>query len=379
MKQRAKKIIIWTMAGLLFVGTVVGVSLFIYYNTTSKKEKTPTITNNNEPIKYNLDDADPNEVGARTTMFNVDQADASLIQVKNTNNNYVETNNENFDILIDVGVKNKASNEEKDKLINSIKSAGVNHIDLIVISHAHFDHLGALERLTKATNSKGQKMIDDKTSILVNFQEYLFQKASKTAKDTMKAVSNTNARFIDAMAIASQENNKIVDFGQYGYLSVLTPLINQSDSSPNDWSIINRFEFKNKSVLYTGDATGKTTKSNNWLPSHLEQFDVDILKSPHHGSATNDSNSIEFLNMVTPSQVWISAGHSDKYTLPDVTALNNYLEIGVLEQNIKGTDYFGNKEAADQTVWQKLNEWVMNHPNANNHNLGYVNGIIEEF
>ncbi len=378
MKQRTKKIIIWTSIGLLFVGAIVGVSLFIYYNTSKTKEDNSS-NNNNEPIKYNLDDANPDDIGARTTMFNVDQADASLIQVKKSNNNYIESDNENFDILIDVGVKNRAPNEEKDKLINSIKSSGVNHLDLIVISHAHFDHLGALERLTKATNDHGQKMIDDKTSILVNFQEYLFDKATSTAKKAMKAVFDTKARFIDAKDIASKVDNKIVNFGQYGYLSVLTPLIDQSPTSPNDWSIINRFEFNNKSVLYTGDATGKTTKSNNWLPSHLEQFDVDILKSPHHGSATDGSNSMEFLNMVTPSQVWISAGHSDKYTLPDVTALENYLKIGVLEQNIKGTDYFGNKNTEDQSVWQSLNEWLKKHPDVNNHNQGYVNGIIEEF
>lgn len=380
MEKRTKRIIIISCCIGLTIGLVTTGVLLYYYLSPTKTENKETPKNvTDSVINVNLENSDASQIKARSTMFNVDQADASLIQVKDKDNNFQETNNENFDILVDCGVKLNASTEEKTNLIKKIQGSGVKHVDLIVITHAHFDHLGALSTLNSTVNTDGSKMVDSNTTVLLNFQEYLNSKPTSVAAKSMKALEDSNVKFADAITYASRTDNMIVNFGKYGYLSVLTPLVSQSTSEANDWSIINRFEFNGKSTLYTGDATGKTTDSKNFLSSHLKQFDADYLKAPHHGSATNGSNSMSFLKMVSPTEVWISAGHSDKYTLPDVTALKNYLASGVLPENIKGTDYFGNKDSKDPSKWEALNNWIKEHPTVNNNNIGYTNGIIQEY
>ncbi len=391
MSKRTKIFLIVIVSIFLLAAIGVG-SYFIYQNIvsnkTEKKINEPTI-DSNSLIKFQTDE----ESIARAIQFNVEQADCGLIQVSKDNN--FKTINDNFNILVDAGVPNGASKNVKDNLINCISDYNVKNIDLIVISHFHFDHIGALNELLNSNS-----FTFDNSNVLFNWDEikYFGEKLSATSKNVLKSLNDKKINFIDNNQIATRENNNLVDFGNNNYFSVIS-----GGSAPNDknnqnaWSVVTKFNWNNQSILYTGDLAGSKNDANffrNVIPSkNLNQLSSIILKSPHHGSSTEQSNNVEFLKLVNPKYVWISAGSNDKYTLPDVTALNNYLQIGVLEENIWGTLPFGKtldeirtqnpnmtKEQIQEIYnkWIPLNEWVINHPLANNQNQGF-NNIIQYF
>lgn len=336
----------------------------------------PVVNLKNNAIKF--------EVGAnsiaRAIQFDVEQADCGLIQISRDNS--FKTTIDNFNILVDIGVPLGSGSKIKNKLIKKIQDKDVNNIDLMVFSHMHYDHIGAA---TDLINSN--KFMFRNTSVLLNWSEvkYFWNKASATTKKLINEINDRKFSVSDCNFWSNKpkDQNKIVSFidaagTEKGFFSVLggskPPKNNKDKDNPNAWSIVNRFEWNNKSILYTGDLAGTTGFDGlpHTIPKqHKEQLNCDILKSPHHGSASNNSNSKKFLNLVSPTEIWISTGNVDKYTLPDKLTLERYKKIlnGLVEM-IKGTNKFGG-DSLKKPEWKEINQWINNNPKVNNKNIGY--------
>ena len=379
----------WIIAGsFILVGGLVFVGLAIA-NCFKKDNENISLSSKDDYFGFSknsridtinaFSDTDSNSLNSQVTMFDVGQADSSLIQVSKTNSFKEDLTNDTFDILIDAGVDLSSKGDES-KLQKRIQDKGVRDIDLLIMTHAHFDHNAGVDSL--------DQIITKDTYVLTTWDEYnlYYEELSNTNKKVIQFLLDKNVTWMDSKTISNQNNNKVVTFGNDHnnyFLNCLGPQDDMDNKNQNDWSVINKFMFKNTSILFTGDATGETVKKVD-----KKQLDADILKSPHHGSATEGSNSDSFLKAVSPNEIWISTSQNDKYTLPDTTALKRYKNI--LPNNdvslIKGTQPFGkdeetirkeNPNKSEQEIqnilskWKSLNDFIDSNPTINNNNKGY--------
>ncbi len=407
--KNKKKIVIWTIIGVVLLALITFGLYYVF--VVMKKEEKPTSTGRTDPIAFKTTE----QSVARAIQFDVGQADCGLVQV--SKDDKFETTNDNFNILVDIGVENGSSNDTKKQLCDKIYDKFVRNVDLIVFSHMHFDHIGAASYFLK-----DNRFTFKNTTALFNWAELRFTANSSkgltaTTKTLMKDLENKKIELADSDYWARLESpsNRIVDFGNNNYFSVLGGIDVQIKNNPNAWSVVNRMQWTKKSILYTGDLAGELSKQGIAIDIpdiHYPELDCDILKAPHHGSATEKSNGLDFIKAVSPEQVWVSVGHSDSYTLPDTGALKNYIAGGVAPENIWGTEQFGifpkrtqqqieaellknyteqnnNKKPADRKPqseidkkakddaakifngWAPLYEWLEKYPTANNSNKGY--------
>lgn len=397
MEAKTKKIIIWTCVGVL-VAAGIGVGAYFIIKEMNKPKPQPSTDGYATPIVQQTESTSK----ARIIQYDVGQADCALVQV--SKDDKFETKQDNFNILVDVGVENGAKNEVKKALCDKIYNDFVSNIDLIVFSHMHFDHIAAASTLLNDS-----RFTFTNTVALFNWAELRYTAANSskglttTTKTLIKNLEDKKIQLADSNYWAAQDapNNRIVDFGNGNYFSVLGGTDVQIKNNPNAWSVVNRFNWNNQSVLYTGDLAGTLDKTSGValdIPKkHYAELDCDILKAPHHGSATEDSNGLKFVQAVSPSKVLVSVGESDAYTLPDTTALKNYVTAGVKPENIWGTEKFGvfpertldqikaelqttnpdwtqdkidKKAQAIFNGWAPLYQWLKDNPSANfnNHN-----------
>ena len=104
----------------------------------------------------------------------------------------------------------------------------------------------------------------------------------------------------------------------------------------NDASLVVRFSYAGRCVLFTGDigADGEA----ELLGQRSAGMDVscDILKMPHHGSRY--ASSAEFIDAVSPRLAVASAGRYNRFNLPNPIAIERYARRGI---NVLRTDYNG--------------------------------------
>ncbi len=101
----------------------------------------------------------------------------------------------------------------------------------------------------------------------------------------------------------------------------------------NDLSLVMRLEYKDFSMLFTGDISNKVERK---LVNSRHQLKADILKAPHHGSRF--SNSPTFIEAVRPGTVIFSSGYLNRMRHPHPETLERYQKAGV---DIRRTDAHG--------------------------------------
>ncbi len=264
-------------------------------------------------IIYNLNQPQDFEV----VFFDVGQGDSALI--KTHLGHYILIDGGEYDIIID-------------KLAKEIPFYR-KEIDLIILSHAHADHLGGL--LYVLENYKVSNILwngqGSDSGLFLRWQRELTQ-------------NNYNVKIAQSgQRIKSQEF----------FIDILYPFNNIEKESFNDLnlsSIILRAVYNEKSFLFTGDAY----KQNEEELIRMEDFckdkrdqikcrgmilDSDVLKVGHHGSRT--STSKEFVEKVSPLIAVISSGIDNRYGHPHkevLEVLENYdirIERTDLNQDIR--------------------------------------------
>lgn len=96
-----------------------------------------------------------------------------------------------------------------------------------------------------------------------------------------------------------------------------------SDPGSNASSLMLRLEYETKTLVFPGDATGKSQDRAIANASSKPGFlNTDILEMSHHGAATNGSNNADWAAATRPIYLLASAGES--YGHPRCTAVNTY-------------------------------------------------------
>ncbi len=194
---------------------------------------------------------------------------------------------------------------------------GIRKIDYMVATHSDNDHIRGLYALLDLFPVKHFLTLGDNFvgRRLGNLQNRARRKGAKLLLLKM---------------------NKPINIGKVR----LIPLHPESDQSSdsdrridNDLSLVMRLEYKDFSMLFTGDISDKVEGK---LANSQHQLKADILKAPHHGSRF--SNSSAFIEAVAPGTVIFSSGYLNRMRHPHPETLERYQKAGV---DIRRTDAHG--------------------------------------
>ena len=253
------------------------------------------------------------------SMLDIDQGDAVLIQtgVKN--------------ILIDTGddkyYEDGKKGKENTQLLTELQKLKIDHIDTLVMTHSHADHIG------KA----------DKVIAQYGVKELVYNGIPSTSKYFINALKAAKANGTQQVKVKAGD---VLDFGNGVSFEIVSPsqsLIDEDTAAikakkkvdVNNESVVGRLTFGNFAMLFTGDAEGPVEK--DMVASYGKKLKCQVLKAGHHGSKT--SSTAEFLKLVQPESVVMSLGVNNQYGHPHEALLNRLQKQGI--KNIYRTDANG--------------------------------------
>ena len=177
-------------------------------------------------------------------------------------------------------------------------SLGLHHIDAVLLTHAHNDHLGGLTTVVK--DFKPDEVWLTRTL-----------PAEPPMLAFLRAVRGEGAR------VHRLDAGDVFRVGAAN-LAVLQPppQYQGGEIASNDDSMVVRLSLGANSMLLEGDAQGA---GEEWMLQHGLELASSLLKVGHHGS--NTSSTPAFLAAVHPRVAVISVGRGNGYGLPNATAL----------------------------------------------------------
>ncbi len=202
-------------------------------------------------------------------------------------------------------------------LIEYLRNAGVEKIDLMVTSHPHGDHYGGLIPVLKAF-PVGAILDSGQEDTTDHYRRYL---------ETVKSLPEVDFR----LARAGDRHS----FGEVRIL-IIHPGARLL-ASPNDCSIIMKLTYGDVSFLFTGDAERAAEMEAMSRGYNLRST---VLKVGHHGSRT--STAPVFLSRVAPRYAVIPAGENNRYghPHPEVTRRLKLRGIKIFQTGLQGTVLF---------------------------------------
>ena len=228
----------------------------------------------------------------RVWYADIGQADCQLIQTPQGKN-----------ILIDAG---EAATGEA--LVQWLKDRGVEKLEAVIATHPHADHIGGMADVIRSfpiTEFYMPKVAEEQvptTRVYTSMLEALSEK-------DLKATATT-------AGMTLYEEEGLV-------LESLAP-VSESYDNLNNYSIVSRLSYGEKSFLFTGDAESQVEKE---ILAGKGEIQADVLKCGHHGSET--STSAKFLKAVSPASAVISCGVGNDYGHPDETITKRLQNAGI--------------------------------------------------
>ncbi|WP_404462605.1 MBL fold metallo-hydrolase [Sutcliffiella horikoshii] len=217
--------------------------------------------------------------------IDVGQGDAILLQTPNGSN-----------VLVDTGPKDSSK-----KLLAYLKKVNVSSIDLLVITHPDFDHIGGIPFLLEKLPVK--KILDSgkahTTLTFIQYKQYVWNNIVPVqyAKEKMK------------LNIDPELKIKVLNSGS-------------EEKETNNASIVLHIAYGEMKFLLMGD----TEEQEEKRMSRKYNLESTILKVAHHGS--NSSSTASFLKDVQPKIAVISAGKDNDFHHPHLPVLNRLIESG---------------------------------------------------
>lgn len=253
------------------------------------------------------------EKEGRVVFFDVGQGDAALVRTPG-----------NHHILIDGGPGDAVVSELRREMPLLLKE-----IDLILLSHAHYDHVSGLMEALDAYEVRNVMWTGaiEKEGVSRDWKELVEERGFYTARAGAKVR------------------------GEGFVLEILYPfedLRGETVDDLNATSAVSRLKFaEGPSFLFTGDIYKEQERE---LVSYAEgchkedvscaftpSLSVDVLDVPHHGSKT--SSSKEFLSATSPLKGVIMVGENNRHGHPSKEALQRLRNQGM---EVMRTDRDGN-------------------------------------
>lgn len=191
--------------------------------------------------------------------------------------------------------------EDSDLVYAYLERHGAEHLDCMVATHAHEDHIGGLSGALNyaAVDVAYCPVTEHDTKVFQNMVKYLGEQGK---------------------SLTVPESGDKFNLGS-AQVEILGPVRVYSDT--NNTSIVLRVDYGETSFLFTGDMEASAEKDLIESGANLR---ATVLKAGHHGSDT--SSSYQFLREVMPKYTVISVGEGNKYGHPSEEILSRYRDVG---------------------------------------------------
>jgi len=193
--------------------------------------------------------------------------------------------------------------------ISFLKSLGINKIDLLILSHGDYDHMG--EAINLINNLKIEKVV-------FNCSEF-----NKLEKDLINFLDQKKIPHYSCIKELDIDDNKLYFLNNGGY------------GNENDNSSVIYTNLYNHKFLFMGDAGVEVEED---LIEKYNLRDINVLKVGHHGSKTSSSNN--FIDEVNPKYSIISVGKNNRYGHPNDSVLDNLEDSKIYRTDIDGSVMF---------------------------------------
>lgn len=230
-------------------------------------------------------------------------------------------NDGNNDIYISDCGSTTVQNVGKTRLLPFLKSKGWGKVDTIFISHMDKDHVNGVNDLLKCAEITIGRIIISAS--------YKSDKLNCAELEELKEL----AKMRDIKLFYMKKGDEIV--GKDISFRCIYPTGEEDIEDQNEASIVMRMDYKELSMLFTGDIAG-STEEKIIDSTGKDILDCDILKVCHHGS--KNSSTDDFLKKVSPKLYLISCGLMNRYGHPHRDALSRMTEEG---GRILRTDHMG--------------------------------------
>lgn len=175
-------------------------------------------------------------------------------------------------------------------------------------------------------------------------------KSSENYEEFIKIVKEKkiNVKIVEGGEKVSIEDNL--------YFDIIWPFSDNmiSDNSINNNSLVCKLNYKNYSMLFTGDIEAIAEKAIlKKYSKNLNILKSDILKVAHHGSKT--SSITEFIEKIKPKYAIIGVGEDNKFGHPSDSTIQNLEKENI---RIYRTDKMGEIEMKTNGKEIKINEFL---------------------
>ena len=268
---------------------------------TEKAPEKATASATEEPANKEAEELVESTANSNSTLevhfIDVGQADASLIL------------SDGESMLIDGG------NPQDSSLIYTyLKNKGIDHLDYIVNTHPHADHVGGL------AGALNYASVDTVLASMAAYDSKAFNSFLKYLNEQNVSITVPNAG--DTFNLGSAK------------VQILGPVYSSNDVNNN--SIVLKITFGNTAFLFTGDAEREEEQD---ILAKGYDLNSTVLKVGHHGSDT--STTYPFLREIMPEYAVISVG-SNSYGHPTEDTLSRLRDADakVLRTDMQGDIIF---------------------------------------
>ncbi|MFW6078391.1 MAG: ComEC/Rec2 family competence protein [Gemmatimonadota bacterium] len=188
-------------------------------------------------------------------------------------------------VLIDAGDDGAAA--------GALEALGVGSLDLLVLTHAHYDHYGGMDEVLDA----------------VPVRAFAFNGQVRAAVTYRRLLDRLREEVATVILVDTARTVRLGDAADATVVTLLSPLERHlaadTDTGDrlNDGSLGVRIDRGEFSFLTTGDA--EEAANRRFVRRYGERLDVDVLKLGHHGSA--DATQRFWLDATTPAVAIVSA------------------------------------------------------------------------
>lgn len=268
----------------IFTGIIL--SLFILFSSAiftgcSEDEADEMIRDLFDLFGYEVSgDSIEGDIKLKMHVIDVGQGDSILIQCGECN------------VLVDCG-----ENGMGNTVLDYLQKMGVSHLDWIIGTHPHSDHIGGMDTVIKSKEITIDHVMMPQTAKEVT-------PTTMTYTEVLTAIKKKGLKITRPVPGTEYNLNGVT-------MLVLSPEKNAKYEDLNDYSIVLKFTYRNVSIITGGDASKNIEQQ---IISRDYDLSADIYKVSHHGG--RDGNSQAYLDEINPRYAAISVGEDNKYGHP---------------------------------------------------------------
>lgn len=236
----------------------------------------------------------------KVTFLDVGEGDAIFVEFPNGRS-----------MLVDGGDRWETFDAGRQTIEPFLCAKGVEHLDAVVATHGDRDHIGGLPSVLK--RFRVDHLVDNGQPASGDLGEELVEWAER------RNVSRHTVSAGDSL-LGFGEVHAVVLHPTKAFVAGTGP--GRRDS--NNASVVLKLSYHNVDLLLTGDIEEEAEEA---LLRWGKGLDADVLKVPHHGSATSSTN--RFLDAVRPRWAVVSAGGSAWREHPAPSVLKCYAQRGI--------------------------------------------------